>query len=415
MQNSKGPVHLKATMKTRVPSSQWHAQYSSSELSWLVGVVMDGASELLLQFDGAIGPFVRLEDLRLTGGLDAGDYVVIESEMVRWGDQDRVIACTVRRTIARLPQEAAGISMVAQVLPHPVTVATCRVVATAPDVPTKGQGEPDPLVICVAPTGHELTKQDHPNVPTSPEEIAAEVARCAVEGATVVHLHVRDEQGKPTHDPKVFAEAVRQIRQRCDVIIQASTEGDSNSDVETRCAGLRIPGVDMGTVATGTVNQHDHIYFNSRPIMERVGQIIEEYDLAAAVEVMDLGFIENAKTMARKGLLKLPTHFTLIMGSRGGIGARSSFLEIAVEQIPRGSTWSVAGIGRHQLPMAEQALALGGHVRVGFENGLILSGGTKAQGNAALVAAVADMARKRNRKIATVPEARRILGVQQNR
>ncbi|MCD6497865.1 MAG: 3-keto-5-aminohexanoate cleavage protein [Deltaproteobacteria bacterium] len=402
-------------MKVRVPSSQWHAQYSSSELSWLVGVVMDAASELLIQFDGAIGPFVRLEDLKLTGGLDAGDYIIIESEMVRWGKQERIIACTIRRTIARLPQETPGVSMVAQVLPHPVTVATCRVAATAPDVATKGQGEPAPLIICAAPTGHEVTRQDHPNVPITPEEIAAEVARCAVEGATVVHLHVRNEQGSPTHDPDVFAKAVRQIRQRCDVIIQVSTEGDSNMDVETRCAGLRVPGVDMGSVATGTVNQHDHIYFNSRPIMERVGQVIQEHNLAAAVEVMDLGFIENAKTMARKGLLKLPTHFTLIMGTRGGMGARSSFLDVAVDQIPRGSTWSVAGIGRHQLPMAEQALALGGHVRVGFENGLIVSGGTKAQGNAALVAAVADMARQRNRKIATISEARSILGLEQKR
>ncbi len=394
---------MKHIMKMRVPDGRTSGKWT---WTWMVDGMLDAAAGLLLEIDGALGTGLGIQDFRVKEEVRPGDFIEFEASLEYCAGDARTVSVLARRVVAALPDQGVG---VARVLHHPQTVALGHIDARAPDVPTKAEGAPKPLVIAVAPTGHGVTKQDSQYLPTTPVEIAAEVARCAVEGATVAHLHAWSKDGHPSHDPDVVAETIRLIRERCDVLICLSLEGDANLDVSTRCAPLGVPGVDMVSLVTGSTNFEDHIVFNSKPIMEHIAHAAQKEGLGLSVEVLDLGFLENAKNLARKGLLTLPTHFTITLGLKGAMGARRSTLQYLVSEVPRGSTWSVSAIGRHQLDMADVAVGLGGHVRVGMENSLFVEPGVPASSNVQFVAAVAEMARRRGRGIADSDQARQVL------
>ncbi len=376
--------------------------------SWIVDGMLDAAAGLLVAIDGALANNIAIRDFQVREEIRPGDFVEFAASLDYCTEDQRAISVVARKLVSALPELGP---MAARIVHHPVVVARGTVAETAPNVPTKGQGAPEPLVISVAPTSHTLSKADSEYLPTTPEEIAAEVARCAVDGASVVHLHAWSPDGRPSHDPEHVAETIRLIRAACDVVICVSTEGDASDDIATRAAVVGVQGVEMVSLVTGSTNYEDHIVFNSKPIMEHIAHMVRQFDLALSVEVLDLGFMENAKGLARKGLLTLPTNFTLTLGLKGAMGARKSTLEFLVGEVPRGSTWTVSAMGRHQLDMADIAVGMGGHVRVGMENSLFLEPGVRATGNAQFVAAVAEMARRRGRPVASPADARKILGV----
>ncbi len=269
----------------------------------------------------------------------------------------------------------------------------------------------DKLIITAALVGAEVTKADNPNLPVTPQEIADAAYECWQAGASIAHLHVRDEHGNPTQSKEVFAEAIRLIKERCDIIIQVSTGGAVWMTVEERMQPLEL-SPEMATLTAGTVNFGDDVFFNSPTYMRSIAEAIKQHGVRPEIEVFEAGMIDNALRLVKAGLLTPPLHFDFVMGVPGGIGGTPKNLLHLVESIPAGSTWTVAGIGRAELPLATMGIILGGHVRVGFEDNLYYSRGVRAESNAQLVERVVRIAKELGREIATPDEARAILGIQ---
>ncbi|MHB0886158.1 MAG: 3-keto-5-aminohexanoate cleavage enzyme [Bacillota bacterium] len=270
------------------------------------------------------------------------------------------------------------------------------------------------LIITCALNGGEIAKEDFPPLPCTPEEIAVAAEEAAEAGATMVHIHARDERNQPTQRADIFAEIVRRVRARTGLIIQVSTGGSVGMTPEERLGPVTLTGPlrpDMASLTTGTVNFGDGVFSNPPAVIETFAKRIAEAGIKPEIEVFDAGFVDNALRLAAKGLVKPPLHFDLVMGVPGGIGGTPGNLLHLVGSLPAGSTWSVAGIARAQLPLATMAIIMGGHARVGFEDNIYYSRGVRCTNNAQLVARVARIAAELGREVATPDEARRILGL----
>jgi len=266
------------------------------------------------------------------------------------------------------------------------------------------------LIITVALTGAEVTKDANPNIPVTPDEIASEAYLCQQAGASLVHLHARDNEGKPTQCQEHFRQIIEKVREKTDLIIQVSTGGAVGMHPEERLQPVYLKP-EMATLTTGSVNFGDEVFLNPPAYIERFALAIKEQGVKPEIEVFDLGMINNALGLVKKGLLTLPLHFDFVMGVPGGIPASIKNLLHLVESIPDKCTWSVAGIGRHELPLGTAAILLGGHVRVGFEDNIYFEKGKLAESNAQLVERIAQLAGIHNRVVATPDEARQILGI----
>ena len=266
------------------------------------------------------------------------------------------------------------------------------------------------LIITAALSGAETTREDQPNLPVTVEEIAEAAHECCRAGAALIHLHVRKDDGSPTQDTAIFKAAMERIRAKCDVIIQISTGGAVWMSAEERVQPLALKP-EMASLTAGTVNFGDDIFSNPSKYLEKFARVMQEQGVKPEIEVFEVGMINNALYLSRKGLIEKPMHYDFVMGVPGAIPANLKNLLHLVESIPPGSTWTVAGIGRHELPMATMAILLGGHVRVGFEDNIFYEKGVLARSNAQLVERVARIARIHGREVATPGEARRILGL----
>jgi 3-keto-5-aminohexanoate cleavage enzyme len=255
-----------------------------------------------------------------------------------------------------------------------------------------------------------VTRQEQPNLPITPAEIADAAYACWQAGAAIVHLHARKPDGSPTQDAAVFADIIRLIRQRCDVIIQVSTGGAVGMTPEERLAPVTLKP-EMATLTTGTVNFGYDIFANSLADIEQFAQTLRQYGVKPEVEVFDSGMIAAALRLVKKGLLTPPLHFDFVLGVPGGAPATLKTLLHLTEMIPANSTWSVAGIGAAELPLAVQAIPQGGHVRVGFEDNIFYTKGVLADSNAQLVERIVRISREIGREIASPSEARQILGL----
>uniref|UniRef100_UPI0038B3C46F 3-keto-5-aminohexanoate cleavage enzyme n=1 Tax=Microaerobacter geothermalis TaxID=674972 RepID=UPI0038B3C46F len=271
----------------------------------------------------------------------------------------------------------------------------------------------DKVIITAAVVGAEVMKEHNPHVPYTPDEIADEVARAHQAGASVAHIHARRSDGTPTQDRKIYQQIIEKIKERCDIIIQVSTGGAVGMSPAERIQPLELHP-EMGTLTTGSVNFGEDIFANSFNDLKIFAQKFQEYRVKPECEIFEVGMISNALKLVKLGLLHPPLHFDFVMGVPGGIPATPKNLLHLVEQIPEGSTWTVAGIGRWQLPMAAHALLWGGHVRVGFEDNLFYEKGILATSNAQLVERVVRLAREIGRDIASPDEARKILHIQQS-
>jgi 3-keto-5-aminohexanoate cleavage enzyme len=266
------------------------------------------------------------------------------------------------------------------------------------------------LIITVAPVGAETSRQDNPNLPLTPQEIAEEAVRCAEKGAAIIHLHVRDAEGKATQSKAVFQETIRLIKKECNVIIQTSTGGASWMGAAERLQPIELKP-EMATLTTGTVNFGEEIFANPLPMIAEFAKVMVEQGVKPEIEVFEVGMIHNALSLVKKGILQLPLHFDFVMGVPGGIAGEPKHLIHLVESLPPGCTWTVAGIGRYELPLATIAAAMGGHVRVGFEDNVYYAKGVLADSNVQLVERMVRIAGELGRPIATPDEARVILGL----
>ena len=268
----------------------------------------------------------------------------------------------------------------------------------------------DKLIITAALTGAEVTREQQPNLPLTPVEIAEEALACYKAGASIVHIHARTAEGEPTQDEAVYREIKREIELRCPVIIQPTTGGAVWHTFDQRKAPLNL-NPEMATLSCGTCNFGDDVFMNSMPFMRQLAQEMLERGIKPELEIFERGMIQNALKLSKEGLLKPPLHFDLVLGVPGACPGEIEDLNYLVKQLPNGSTWTVAGVGKVQLPLITSAILMGGHVRVGFEDNVYYSKGVLAESNAAFVSRVVRLANELGRPVATPGEARKILGL----
>lgn len=265
-----------------------------------------------------------------------------------------------------------------------------------------------PLMITAAICGAEVFRDQTPYVPYSPTELAEEAVRCSQAGATMVHLHVREADGSPSQRAELFGETMALIRARCPILVQFSTGGAVGMSVAERADALKLRP-DMATLTTGSVNFGDDIFANALPMVRQIALRMAEFGVRPELECFDTGMVDTALRLVKEGQIPSPSHFNLVMGMAGGMGGTAHHLDFVRTLLPADCTWSVAGIGRFELPLAQRAIAVGGHVRVGLEDNVYLSKGVLANGSYELVQAVAELARLAGRPLATVPQARQLL------
>lgn len=264
------------------------------------------------------------------------------------------------------------------------------------------------LIITAAICGAEVTKDNNPAVPYTVSEIQREAKLAYDAGASIIHLHVREDDGTPTQSKKRFKECIEAIKEVCpDVIIQPSTGGAVGmTDLERLEPTELFP--EMATLDCGTVNfGGDEIFVNTESTIINFGKIMQERNVKPEVEVFDKGMVDLAIRYSKKGYINRPMHFNFVMGLQ--ISATARDLSFLVDSLPEGSTWTVSGLGKYQFEMAMLAIQMGGHVRVGFEDNVYLEKGVLAKSNGELVEKVVKMAKLFGREIAKPDEARKIL------
>ena len=266
-----------------------------------------------------------------------------------------------------------------------------------------------PVVVTVAPTGAEVTRADNPALPHTPAEITAAVAACAEAGASVCHLHVREEDGSPSSRRELFDEAIALIRERTPIVTMVSTGGAVWMPMEERLTGLEA-GPDLAGVETGSMNFGEDPFVTVPADARRVVARAEELGIGLEAEMFDVGHVIAAVRMLERGELPPPLRANLVFGVPGGIDATPEALEAMLRPLPSGTHWSVTAIGRHQRRLLALAILRGaGGIRVGFEDGVYLRRGVLASSNAELVADACELVATLGRRPATIDEARDLL------
>jgi len=273
-------------------------------------------------------------------------------------------------------------------------------------------GLAEKLIIKLAPTGMIPSKNDTSHVPITPSEIAEDTYKAYNLGASVVHVHARDKNGKPTHKKEYFEMIFSEIKKKCpDIVICATTSGRVTPQVEHRSEVLELQP-EMASLTVGSLNFPNYPSVNSPETIKKLAKAMKEKGILPELEIFEAGFINTAKYLAKKGILNEPLHFNLLLGSLGTIPADIRDLAYLVDSLPLGSTWSATGIGRFQTQINVAAILMGGHVRVGIEDSIYYNYPKKElTTNEKLVKRIVKIANELGREIATPNEARKILGL----
>lgn len=266
------------------------------------------------------------------------------------------------------------------------------------------------LIITVAPTGNVPTKENNPNAPLTVDEIITDIKKCKELGAAVAHIHVRDENLKPTSDRKLFEQVLNKLDEdKVDIIKQVSTgaRGGENT-FAWRSQMLDLPNADMASLSTGSSNFPSSVNANTLELVEALAKKMYDNNLKPEIEVFDTAMLFQALFYLKKGVLKGPLHFNFVLDVKGSMPASPKNLMFLVDNLPNDATWNISGIGHSQVQMITMAIAMGGHVRTGLEDVLTYDKTTLAT-NEMLVQRVVRIANAVGREIATVDEARNIL------
>jgi len=267
------------------------------------------------------------------------------------------------------------------------------------------------LIISVAPTGSVPRKKNTPYVPVTPDEIAETAYLCEQEGASIIHVHCRDENENPTSDYAIFKETLDKIRKHTHLIVMTSTSGVAGKSDEDRAQPLKT-NPEMASLTTGSLNfagrKPSIVYVNTWETITFLANKMLEANIKPEIEAFDVGFIRQGIKLIEQGLVKEPAHFQLVMGVDGGIPATPENLIHMHNQLPSDATFVVAGVTRWQLPMTTMAILMGGHVRVGLEDNIYYAKGQLAR-NEEVVARVRRLAEELQREVATPDEARQVL------
>jgi uncharacterized protein (DUF849 family) len=270
-----------------------------------------------------------------------------------------------------------------------------------------------PCVISVAITGSLPTKAQNPAVPITPSEQVESTHEAFEAGAALVHIHVRDDAGRPSSDPERFRQVQEGVRKHCPGMIVQFSTGGRGRQLSERGAMLHLRP-DMASLATGSVNFPTNIYENPPDFVESLAREIAAHGAKPEVEIFDTAMLYTAVELVKAGLLAAPPHVQFVLGLKNALPARRELLEFLIGELRTllpGATWTAAGMARHQLTVNHWALELGGHCRTGLEDNIRFDHERLASSNAELVRRVASIAAEYGRRAATPVEARQLLGL----
>ncbi len=286
----------------------------------------------------------------------------------------------------------------------------------------------DKVIITVAVTGGQTTREQHPNLPVTPEEIAAAALECYNEGASIVHIHVRDPKtGRRSMELSLYTEVVERLRAKSDMIINLSTGAGG----QLMIGPDNLPRMDQSFMATpekrvehvlklkpefcsldiGSSNAGFGVFVNAQAVIDKMAELIKSCGVKPEVEIFDSGHLQIASRLIKLGLIEKNAHYQLCMGTRMGAPATPKGAVYLSESLSPGSTWSIFGVGAAHFPMVAMGILLGGHVRVGFEDNVYLKKGQLAKSNAELVGQAVQIIRSLNKDVASVTEARKIFNL----
>ncbi len=285
-------------------------------------------------------------------------------------------------------------------------------------------------IISCAVTGNQTTREHHPELPVTPEEIATSCLEAAAVGASIAHIHVRDPAtGKPSMELKLYREVVERIREKNSEIIVNLTTGpggrfipsDEDPKVAAPGSSLSLPHVrvehvvelkpDICSLDLNTMFSGSSVVINTPKNVSEMARLIYASGVKPELEVFDTGDIHMARYLLKHNVLKAPPFFQIVMGVKYGASATPATLTYMHSLLPPDAVWSAFGIGATEFPMVAQSFLLGGHVRVGLEDNVYYSKGRLARGNAELVERAARIITDLGGSVATPAEARQILGL----
>ena len=282
-------------------------------------------------------------------------------------------------------------------------------------------GFSDPVIVSCALTGVLADRRQCPAIPSTPVEIAQEALRAWEAGATVAHIHARNDDGTPTWAPEVFAQIKAEVEARCPIVTNFST-GSLDEDTTLQERMIREVRPQVAALNMGSMNYakyspkrqdfvFDLIFPNPFSKIRRLLVAMNEAGVHPELECFDAGHTRSIEPLLDMGLLHGPMEFSFIMGVLGGLPTSVDALQLQASQVPRGSTWQVIGIGREQWRLVASALVLGGNIRVGLEDNFDLPEGEMASSNGALVERAVRLTRDVGRRPATLDETRAMLGL----
>jgi 3-keto-5-aminohexanoate cleavage enzyme len=426
-------IGMKVSLRVRMSAHDAHYAGELVDGARMLALFGDLATELLIRLDGDEGLFRAYESIEFLAPVFAGDYIEATAELLRVGETSRQMRFEAKKVVSNM-RETDRAPSAAEVLETPIVV--CRATGTCvtpkglqrrpkelympglPAGPAPAPGpivtpkgiEPEEVVLTAAIVGAEITREQTPHLPVTAREIADEAARCREAGVAVIHLHVRNPDGTPTQSKERFAEAILAIRAKTDCIIQTSTGGAIGMSIEERAQPLACKP-EMATLNCGTINFGNDVFVNTRPEIRDMASRIRAASSVPELECYEVGHVEEALTLLKEGAIRPPLHFQFVMGVPGAIGATEENVRFMRARIPDDATWAVAAVGRHQQPLTELAMRLGGHARVGLEDNIYLSKGVLAEGSAPLVARAAAYARSIGRVPVEPARVRALLGI----
>lgn len=272
-----------------------------------------------------------------------------------------------------------------------------------------------PAIVTVAITGNIPTKADNPAIPITIKEQVESTHEAFEAGATLAHVHVRDDNGKPCSDADRFLALKEGIEKHCPgMIVQFSTGARGGKGIGRAASLVYKP--DMASLSTGSVNLGPVIYDNEPWLIDEMAKMMIDNDIKPEVEIFDLAMLYNAANLVKRGLLKTPMHCQFVLGIPGAMPAKESVFKFLLSELDNelpGSTWTAAGVGRFSFECNKWSLKHGGHVRTGLEDNLMIDKGVLAKSNAELVKKTISFFDEFNRHPASVEEARSVLGLKE--
>jgi 3-keto-5-aminohexanoate cleavage enzyme len=267
----------------------------------------------------------------------------------------------------------------------------------------------DPVVVTCAITGADVFRENNPNIPYTTAEIADSAIGAGEAGATIAHLHVREDDGTPSGRPELFIDVIDRIRAGSDILTMVSTGGSNEMTIAERTTGLEAKP-DISGVESGSMNFGDETFITPPPAGRGIVERARAEGLALEVEVFDVGHVVSAVRWHEQGILEPPLRINLVFGVPGGIDASPEALEAMLRPLPPEAFWTVTCIGRHHQRMLALALLRGAPgIRTGLEDVAYVSRGVHAASNAELVGLAVDLTRRLGREVATQDQTRELL------